>query len=267
MFQNSLIQPQIIHKGLLYLMIQMNYISQLRIVTQHTTIDQSQVNTSTLSTLDTTVTQQFQTQQPSPRNYVPSPLPPQNSTQTTPHNSPQQVSSNTNDIKTFQVHSDTHFQTTTQTRQPILQTLSYTPAQTTQTQNIQTGLTINTLHSNTLSNHITSRSLSRPPLQTIPNKQLSYNLTSTNPNNKQHYSTVHNQQNNVHPFSTSHPFIISQNMTRNTRSQTSHRAHTNIGTNPHINTTYTQPFTNTRTIQPNPSNTPTYNTVPPSTIP
>ena len=63
-------------------------------------IDQNQDNTFTLYTLDTTVTQQFQTQQPSPRNYDP---PPQYFTQTTPHNSPQQASSNTNATNTLQV--------------------------------------------------------------------------------------------------------------------------------------------------------------------
>ena len=110
-----------------------------------------------MSTFDTAVTQPFQTQQPSPRNYDPLPLPSQYSTQTTPHNSTQQGFSNTNGTNTLQVHSGTvtHFQTTTQLRQPILHTYSYTPVQTTQNQNIQPGLTINTLHSNTLSNHNT----------------------------------------------------------------------------------------------------------------
>ena len=41
----------------------------------------------------------------------------------------------------------------------------------------------------------------------------------------------------------------------------------NIRTNPHINTTYTQPFTIVQTIPPNTSNTPTYNTKAPSTTP
>ena len=123
----------------------------LRNVTKNTTNDQNQDNTSKLS--NTTVTQQFQTQQPSPRNYDPPPLPLQYSTQTTPHNSPQQGSSNTNGTNALQVEPETQFQTTTQPRQPVLKTLSYTPAQTTQTQNIQPGLTINTFHSKTSSNH------------------------------------------------------------------------------------------------------------------
>ena len=68
-----------------------------------------------------------------------------------------------------------------------------------QTQNIQPGQTINTLHSNTLSIHITSRNLSRPPLQTIPHNPLSYNLPSLNPNNTQHYSAVNNLQSTTIP--------------------------------------------------------------------
>ena len=69
--------------------------------------------------------------------------------QTTPHNSPQQGSSNTN---ASQIQPTVQFQTTTPTRQPISQTFTYTPAQNIQTQNIQTGLTNNTLHSKALLN-------------------------------------------------------------------------------------------------------------------
>ena len=156
--------------------------SPVRNITQNTKTDQNQNNTSTLSTLNTTVTQPFQTQSPL-RNFDPPPLPTQNSFQTTPHNSPQQSSSNTNGTNALQVQPETQFQTTTQLRQTILQTLSYTPTQTTQTHNKQHGLTINTLQSNTSSNHITSKNLSKPPLQTIPNNPLSYSLKGTNTNN------------------------------------------------------------------------------------
>ena len=79
---------------------------------------------------------------------------------TTPNNSPQQGSTNTNGTNTLQVQPAVQFQTTTPTRQPILQTLAYTPAQNTQTQNMQPGLTIKTLYSNTVHNHTTSRNLS-----------------------------------------------------------------------------------------------------------
>ena len=100
---------------------------------------------STLSTSDTNVHQLFQTQQPPPRNYDPPLLPPQNSTQTTSHNFPQQCFSDTNGTNTSHVEHELQFQTTTQPKQLVLQTLSYT-------QKIQPGLTIKTLHSN---NHLT----------------------------------------------------------------------------------------------------------------
>ena len=54
----------------------------------------------------------------------------------------------------------------------MLQTLAYTPVQNTRTQNIQTGLTINTLHSNALSNYTTSRNLSRPPFLQVQIQRL-----------------------------------------------------------------------------------------------
>ena len=94
----------------------------------------NQDNTSTLSTANTYISQPSQTQQPSPQNYDPPPLPSQYSTHTTPYNSPQQGSSNTNGTNTLQVQPTVQFQTTTSTRQPILQSLAYTPAQNTQTQ-------------------------------------------------------------------------------------------------------------------------------------
>ena len=73
-------------------------------ITQNTISDQNQNDTthntnqdkiSILSTSKTQIIQPFQTQQPSPRNYCPPPPPSQYLTQTTPHNSPQQGSSNT----------------------------------------------------------------------------------------------------------------------------------------------------------------------------
>ena len=189
-----------------------------------TTHDTNQDNTSTLSTSITHKAQQFQTQQTLPRNYDPPPLPSQLATQTTSHNSPQQGSSNTQTTNTVQ------FQTTTPTTQPIVQTLAYTPAQNTQTQNIQTTLTTNTLHSNAIPNYTTSRTLSRPPLQTIPTNPLSYSLTSTNPNYIQHSTTYKNknQLNTLKPFSTSQPSKITRNMLQNTQFQTSNPPSTTI---------------------------------------
>ena len=124
----------------------------------------------------TTVTQQFQTQQPSPRNYDPHPIPTQYFNETTPHNSPQQSSSNTSDINSLQAQSDTNYysiKTTNFTNFIVHSSSNH------KTQNIQPGLTINNIHSSTIFNHITSRNLSRPPLQFIPNKPLSYSLTSS----------------------------------------------------------------------------------------
>ena len=106
--------------------------------------------TSTLSTSNTHITQPFQTQQPSTRNCDPPSPPSQYLTETTRHDSPQQGSSTTHGTNAPQIQPTVQFQTTTPTRQPVLRTLAYTPAQNIQTQNIQTSLTINTLHSNAL---------------------------------------------------------------------------------------------------------------------
>ena len=179
-------------------------------ITQDATEDQYQDNipqntnqddTFILSTSNTNITQPFQTQQPSPRNYDPPPLPPQYSTGTTPHNSPQQSSSNTQTMNTVQFH------TTTSTTQPTQQTLSFTPAQNTQSRNIQNALTFNTLHSNAMPIYTTSRNLSGPPLQTIPTNPLSHSLTSTNPNNTQHPTTNNNQFDTLNPFHSSQTSI------------------------------------------------------------
>ena len=172
-------------------------------ITHDTTADQNQDNipqntnqdnNSILSTSNTNITQPFQTQQPSPQNYDPPPLPPQYSTETTPHNSPQQSSSNTETMNTVQFH------TTTSTTQPTVQTLSFTPAQNTQSQNVQNALTNITLHSNAIPNYTTSRNLSGPPLQTIPTNPLSYSHTSTNPNNTHHPTTNNNHSDTLNPF-------------------------------------------------------------------
>ena len=54
------------------------------------------------------------------------------------------------------------------------------------------------------------------------------------------------------------------NMLQNTQFETVSIPSTTFRTIPHINTTNAQPFTNSNNIPQNPSNTPTYNTVPPS---
>ena len=145
--------------------------------------------------------------------------------------------------------------------------MAYTPAQSTQTQSKQAALTINTLHSNTLPNYTTTRNLSRPPLQTKPTNQLSYRLISTNPENTKYSTTNNNQLITLNTFSTYQQSNITKNMLQNTQFQTSNPPSTTIRTNPQINATYTQPFTNQSNISSNVSNIPTYNTVSPSTIP
>ena len=102
-------------------------------------------------------------------NDDPPPLPSHDSPLTTPYNSPQQGSSITHNT----VRNTVQFQTITPTTQPEEPTIAYTPAQATQTQNMQPALTINTLQSIMISNYNTSRHLSRPPLQTIPTNLLS----------------------------------------------------------------------------------------------
>ena len=60
---------------------------------------------------------------------------------------------------------------------------------------------------------------------------------------------------------------MSRCILHDTQFQTPNFPSTNIRTNPHINTAYVQPSRNLQNIPPNPSNTPAYNTVPPSTLP
>ena len=81
-------------------------------ITQNTNNDFNQNDTNTISNRDNTftlyiantnITQPSQTQQPSPRNCDPPPLPPQYATHYTLHNSLQQSSFKTNDPDTFQI--------------------------------------------------------------------------------------------------------------------------------------------------------------------
>ena len=164
----------------------------------------------------------------SPQNYDPHPPPSQYSLQTTPNNSPEQSFSKTHTTNAHQIQPTVQFQATTPTKQPIVQTLSYTPAQNTQTEIIQTALTINTLHSNAIPNYTTSRKLSRPPLQTIPTNPLSYSLRSTNLNSTQHSTTNIIQINTVNPFSTSQSSNMTGNMLQNNKFQTSNPPSTTI---------------------------------------
>ena len=62
----------------------------------------------------------------------------------------------------------------------------YTQAQKASDPSIPTTFNIKMIHTNPPPNIVTSRTLSRPPLQTIPNNPLQYNLSSTNTHNTQH---------------------------------------------------------------------------------
>ena len=66
------------------------------------------------------MTQPFETQQESPRNYDLPSIPPQYPIHTTPHLSLHQGSSNTDDITTLQVQPESHFLSTTLTRQLVI---------------------------------------------------------------------------------------------------------------------------------------------------
>ena len=221
---------------------------------QNTTFTIIQDNTSLLSTSNTNVTQPSQVQ-PSPRqNYDPPSIPPQFATQTHTHNSPQQGSSHTQ-------HSNTvHFQTPTPPSPHEIQTSTYTPAQNNPVQNVQPSLNINTIHSNPPPSSITSRHLSRPPLQPKLTNPLSYNLTSTNSSHMQQSSTNNIRSNSLNTFPLSQMSDTIRPTSQNSQFQISNHPSTTIRTNPHFHNTSTTSITNI-------SNVPTYYTTPPSTIP
>ena len=220
---------------------------------QDTTSNTTHDNTSVLSFSHTNITQSSQTQRPLQQNYDPPSLPSQFANSNNTHDSSQQDSSNTQNTNTV------HFQTPTPPSPPQIQTSPYTPAQNNPIQNIQTGLNINTIHSNLPSNYTTSRHLYRPPLQPILTKPLPYNLTSTNPSQIQQPSTNNitlNSLNNTSPSQTSNTLPPTL---QNSQFQIPHPPSTTIRTNPYFHNTSTTSFTNI-------SNVPTYNTVQPTTI-
>ena len=166
---------------------------------QDTTASTIPDNTSILSTTQTNTTQQSQTQISPRQNNDPPPIPPQFLTQTHTHDSPQPGSSNTQHTNTVQ------FRTPTPPSPSDTQTSTYTPAQNNSAQTLQTGLNINTIHSNQSFTSTTSRQLSRPPLQPVLVNPLTYNLTSTNPNPTQQSSTNNNNTNKPNYLNTFPP--------------------------------------------------------------
>ena len=151
-----------------------------RNITEHTdrSYNQENPNPSTLSVTDTIGTQPPQEHHTIQQNYDPPPPPSENSPNSTPHNSPQQGSSNTFSIRQNPLH-ETQFHTSPTPMQSH-QTLQYLPAQPSVSSNASPLSTIITLHTNPITNITTSRNKSRPPLLLIQNNPLSYNLTSTN---------------------------------------------------------------------------------------
>ena len=196
---------------------------------------------------------------------IPTSLPPQYSTQTIPQNSPQQGSSTLTNVPQFPP--TVQVNTTTPIRTPPLPILPYTSAQNTQTQMIQSRLTINTLQSNPIPNCTSPRKITRSPLQFLPTNPLSFSLTSTSPNNTQHSTMNKNQLNTLNPPSTSQPPNTTQSTLQPTQFQTSHSHSTTFHTNPHIHRTWTQPLAKTQNTISNASNMPPYKTIPPYTIP
>ena len=120
-------------------------------------------------------------------------------------------------------------------------------------------MNINTIHSNPPFNYITSRNLSRPPLQPILTNPLSYYLTSTNSSHTQQSSTNNNRPNSLNTFLLPQTSNTIPPTLQNTQFQTPNPPSTNIRTNPHFHNTPTTSFTNI-------SNVPTCNTEPPSSI-
>ena len=208
---------------------------------------------STLSNTTNTIPQP-----PISKNYDPPPLP-ESDTYTSSSIS-QQPSSFDNNINglisntrpRFTFHSPSTPERTSVTTHPYIQ------AQNTSDPNIPTTFNIDMIHINPSTNFVTSRTLFRPPLQTIPNNPLQYNLFSTNTHNTQHaihsleqnaqinFSKTSVQDHNVPKPSSSfirtNPYFTptSQIPTNtNTNNLQTHTSHSNF----HITHSYAQPST------------------------
>ena len=159
----------------------------------------NQENPSTLSVTNTSETQTPSVHHTIQRNYDPPTPPSNNSTHSTPHNSPRPGSSNTFSTRQPPLN-ETQFQTTTPPIQSP-QTIPYLSAQPSVQSATPPILTIITLHANPITNVTTSRTLSRPPIPLIQNNPLSYNLTSTDTQSQ--FSSNNTQSNlNIQPSST-----------------------------------------------------------------
>ena len=143
---------------------------------------------------------------PISRNYDPPPLL-ESDTYTSSLASQQQSSSN-NNINGLISNTRPRFtfQSPSTPERTFVTAHAYTQAQNTFDPNIPSIFNINMIHTNPFLNIVTSRTLSIPPLQTILNNPLQYNLSSTNTHNTQHsiHSLEHYTQINTSNNSVQH---------------------------------------------------------------
>ena len=206
-------------------------------------------NPSTLSVTNTSEIQTSSIHNILQRNYDPPPPPSNHSTHSTPHNSSQQGSSNIFSTRQPTLN-ETQFQTTTPPTQSP-QTIPYIPAQQPVQSVTQSTFTINTLHTNPITNVTTSHTLSPPPIPLIQNNPLSYNIASTNIQSQ--FSSNNTQSNsNVQPFSTHFQTHIPSTINQTLQP---------------VQTLPIQPQVNVLIIPSTSSNPSTTHTIPPTTIP
>ena len=194
---------------------------------------------STLSTFNTTKPQPL-IQPITSRNYDPPP-PPESDTYTSSSTSQQPSFSNNN---TNCLMNNTRprytFQSPSTPESTYVTTHPYTQAQNTFDPIIPTNFNIKMIQTNPTPD-VNSRTLSRPPLQTIPTKLLQYNLSSTNTHNTKHsiLSVEHNTQTTTSNNSIQHHNALVPSSSY-------------IQTNPYF-TPISQIPTNTNTLQTNTS--------------
>ena len=153
--------------------------------------------------------------------------------------------------KTPYMELNTQFHTSTTPIQSH-QKLHYHPAQSSVSFNTPPILTINTLHTNPITNVTTSRNLSRPHLPLIQNNPLSYNLASTNLHSQSFSNNIQSNNTNIQSSGINfQPHIPS----------------TTTQTIPHIQPFNTQPQTNALNIPSTSFNPSTTHTLPPTTLP
>ena len=153
---------------------------------------------STLSTTTNTIPQP-----PISRNYDPPPLPESDTyTSSSISQHPRSFNNNLNGL-ICNTRPQFSFRSPSPPKRTSVTTHPYTQTQNTFDPNIPTTFNINMIHTNPSPNIVTSGTLSRPPLQTIPNNPLQYISSSTNTHNTQH--SIHSLEQNaqINPSNTS----------------------------------------------------------------